>query len=113
MFAQFADMVAGTSLDFESSSNRLDSFEQEPGSPINAGGDKSKQQFAAKSMGCLDLESGFRQSLISLVTKQMFDTVVLLAIGANSVMMALEDPLEDPDNLSEQAQTMENLDLVF
>eukprot|EP01052_Picozoa_sp_SAG31_P053527 SAG31_NODE_13773_length_847_cov_1.681818_2_plen_60_part_00 len=42
------------------------------------------------------------------MNQQAFDTGVIFAIAANSALMALEDPLEDPENLSDQAQLFVN-----
>jgi hypothetical protein len=54
--------------------------------------------FEASALGFLTLENPARRVAIKLVSKQAFDYVVLILIGINSVLMALEDPLRPPED---------------
>ena len=57
--------------------------------------------FEASSLGFLTLENPARLLAIKLISKQAFDYVVLLLIGINSVLMALEDPLRPAEDAPE------------
>lgn len=67
----------------------------------------------ARSLYLLDVEHPVRSVLLKLVGRQEFDWLILTAIGCNSAMMAMEDPLEDRENLSDAGKTMAVLDLAF
>ena len=69
--------------------------------------------FEPSSLGFLTLENPARVAIIRLVTTQAFDYFVLLLIGCNAVMMAMEDPLRDPDNPTPLEEQMKALELVF
>ena len=65
--------------------------------------------FETTSLGCLGLDHPARLGAIRLVSQPLFDFVILALIGANSVMMTLEDPLRTEDN----PQWMEDAELSF
>ena len=89
------------------------------GRPRSGGGaifgdeDEKHFKFAQRSLFFLDLENPARALLLDIICRQSFDSVILFAIALNSAMMAMEDPLEDPDNLSDTAKTMLHFDLAF
>lgn len=62
--------------------------------------------FEASSLGFLTLDNPARLAIIKLVSKSAFDYVVLVLIGCNSVLMALENPVR-PENNPEWMATAE------
>lgn len=66
--------------------------------------------FEASSLGFFTLENPARLAAIKLVSKSAFDYVVLVLIGCNSVLMALEDPLHSEAN---NPDWMADAELIF
>jgi hypothetical protein len=67
----------------------------------------------ARSLYFLGVNNPARQALITMVTQKAFDYAILLAITLNSIMMAMEDPLEDSKNPSAAQKNMDVMDFVF
>lgn len=59
------------------------------GDDADDGGAGASEGYSERSLMCLTLDNPVRQFLLQLISKQAFDSVVLLAIGCNSVMMAM------------------------
>ena len=73
----------------------------------------SADHFDPRALGCLPPDNPMRAALLQLVHKPSFDYFVLLLIGCNAVMMALEDPQKDPDNPTELELKMAYFEAIF
>lgn len=69
--------------------------------------------FEESSLGFLTLTNPWRVAIIRLITIPAFDYTVLLLIGCNAAMMAMEDPLRDPDNPTDLELQMKDFELIF
>ena len=77
------------------------------------GGYSSRERYFFKALGLFKLDNPFRRGVLRIVHSKSFDNFVLLLIALNAGLMALEDPLEDPESPSEQTVLLEQLDVVF
>ena len=73
----------------------------------------TREEFYFRSLGLFKLDNPLRRHILVLVHQQLFDNFILVLIATNAGLMALEDPLEDPDNPSEHTQFMEQVDFLF
>jgi Ca2+-binding EF-hand superfamily protein len=70
-------------------------------------------EYEPMALGCLSLKGPVRPALIALITHPAFDLVVLVLIMANATLLALEDPLSDPDNPTEFEERLSLAELAF
>lgn len=66
-----------------------------------------------KVLWCCPQDSPVRKLCIAVILHPVFDAFILLVIVLNSITMALEDPLEDPDRPSDLTKTLHTLELIF
>ena len=65
------------------------------------------------SLWCCTVNTPPRKRSLSAMQHPAFDGIVLLCIVLNSIAMALEDPLEDPDKPSELTQSLHVFEIAF
>eukprot|EP01043_Picozoa_sp_COSAG02_P066221 COSAG02_NODE_10232_length_1990_cov_1.762031_1_plen_326_part_10 len=73
----------------------------------------SKEEFFFRSCGLFRLDNPFRRGILELVHQPWFDNLILLLILTNAILMATEDPLMDPDNPTDHAVFMGQIDFAF
>ena len=70
-------------------------------------------EFEESALGCVPLNNPVRRMVLWLVSKNQFDYFVILLIGLNAVLMALEDPLRDEENPTKLEKDIETAELIF
>ncbi len=70
-------------------------------------------EFEESALGCVTLNNPVRRMVLWLVSKNEFDYFVILLIGLNAVLMALEDPLRDEENPTELEKNIHIAELIF
>eukprot|EP01050_Picozoa_sp_SAG11_P002399 SAG11_NODE_121_length_15851_cov_6.082466_9_plen_273_part_00 len=81
--------------------------------PVAAGFAISKDDYDPLALGCFSIDSPTRLALLRVVMRPVFDVVILACIAGNSVLMALDNPLKDEDNLTEFEKQLKIFELVF
>ena len=110
-FGGFCQLVEPVLIELQEQERRVN---EAAAPPVDAEGHRLPPgDFEESSLGCLNLTNPVRRAVIRLVSRREFDFFVLLLIGMNAVLMAMEDPLRDPDNPTELEQQTQVLELVF
>lgn len=110
-FDGFCQLVEPVLIELQEQERRVNEL---AAPPVDAEGHRLPPgDFEESSLGCLKLTNPVRRAVIRLVSRREFDLFVLLLIGMNAVLMAMEDPLRDQDNPTELEQKIHVLELVF
>ena len=73
----------------------------------------SREKFYFRSIGLFKLDNPFRRAVLELIHKQAFDNVIMFLIASNAACLAMEDPMEDPENPSDLTLWLEEVDFLF
>eukprot|EP01052_Picozoa_sp_SAG31_P023052 SAG31_NODE_1869_length_7028_cov_2.847164_3_plen_146_part_00 len=98
----------------ENSGGLPNTFEQENAASDADDGDADlhwEPQYSV--LWCCTRDSAIRSLCIRCMLHSAFDAIVLVVIILNSITMALEDPLEDPNHPSDRTQALQSLELIF
>lgn len=89
-------------------------FEQENAvSDVDDGDAELQWEPQYSVLWCCTRDSAIRSVCIRCMSHPVFDASVLAVIVLNSITMALEDPLEDPNRPSHRTQALQSLELIF
>jgi hypothetical protein len=113
-FDGFCQLVEPILVELQEADRRVEEVvAAEVGTDAEGGRRLPPGDFEESALGCLTLDNPVRRVAIRLVSRKEFDYFVLLLIGLNAVLMALENPLRDEANPTELEKDIHTAELVF